>query len=240
MLIDVRENRDEVLGFLTYIQQKQLPFATSVALNRTAVLCRSDAAAASKENGTAKPFTTSENAFYISPSHKTNLVAEIGYKDIQLRYMKWQLGGGQRTAKGFEVKLRAMGVLPSGYVTVPASIQLDSYGNIPRSVLATIIGQLATSLRVFGGRGKRMHGNALFIVLPGSADHRTGKMHPGIWQRIERGGSSNIKPLIFFVSAANYKATKFFDFQGVAQKTAEREFPGQMTKALDEAVSTAR
>jgi hypothetical protein len=238
MKIDVRSNIDEVLGWLSDIQQKQLPFATVLALNNTAIIIRKDAAAALKENGSAKPFTTSENAFFITRANKSNLVVEIGYKDIQARYMKWQLGGGKRTATGFEVKLRSMGILPMGYVTVPAAIQLDSYGNIPKAVLTTIIGQLTTSLRVFKGKGKRAHADALFVVLPG--DRVAGRLHPGIWQRIERGNASNIKPLIFFVTAANYRATKFFDFQGVGQKTYEREFPGQMTAALAEAVSTAR
>lgn len=236
MLIDLQSNISEAVGWLRTIRNEQLPFATSLALNRTAGLIRTDASARSSAALTAKPFTTGTNAFFIKSSNKNYLTAHIGYKDIQLRYMKWLLGGGDRVAKGFEVKLRSMGLLAAGYVTVPAQIKLDRYGNISKSTLSTILAQLASGMKVFSGRGKRLHADAVFVVKQGDRS----RLHPGIWQRIERGTGSNILPLILFVPSARYRAGKFFDFQGGGKVVAHKEFPAQMRKALDEAEASAR
>lgn len=238
--IDVKMDIDRALQKLRDVAENQVPYATSKAINATAKLVRKAVAAGSKSMS-ATAFSTSENALFITPSNKRDLNAVVGYKEIQARYMAWQIGGGKRVAKGFELKLRGMGILPSGYVTVPGiGIKLDNYGNISQKTLATIFGMLSSGSRVYAGKGKRMRGEVLFVVKPGDSDNRTKHLKPGIYQRIERSGRSKITPLIMFVSSANYIARKFFDFHGIAKKTVADEFPAQFRAAIAEAMRTAR
>lgn len=248
--VNVKADFSDVRAMLAGYPTRQIPFATSLALNRAADFVVDEVSKESQNKLSAKPFTTGKNAFYVRRSSKYNLSAEIGYKTLQARYMKWLLGGGQRVAKGFEAKLRGMGILPNGYVTVPgAAMKLDSYGNMPMAALGQILSQLASmgmasrgsaSVRVFAGRGKRAHGQVLFVVPPNSSDARTRGMHPGIWQRIERGGASVISPLIMYVQHAQYRPGKFFDFSGVATKAAVDGFRREFPRALEEAKAAAR
>ncbi len=239
-MISVQQDFDKLTANLGELAKSQVPFATSRALNDTAAAVRTAAALGAK-GMTARPFTTSENALFVIPSTKTNLVAVVGYKDIQARYLKWQIGGGRRVAKAYEVKLAAMGVLPPGYVTVPgAGVTLDMYGDIPMATITTILGMLASGLRIYKGRGKRMHEQGVFVVRPGSSDHRVRHLKPGIYQRLENTKASVIRPLIMFVTAASYQAGKFFDLDAIVARTAASTFPAAFEQRMAEAMATAK
>jgi hypothetical protein len=229
--------------------EKQIPFATSVALNRTAKAIE-DAERAALGGGTfdrPKPYTV--RATYVKRSTKQNLVAEIGLKGRDMgvpaaEYLHANIKGGARNYKRSELMLQKAGLLPEGHYTVPgAGATLDAYGNMSRGQIVSIL----SYFRTFGNTAlntKRMNATdrsrALrarkkedYFVVP-VAD-RTLKLYPGIWQRT---GNNDIKPLLLFVTRVQYRAV--YDFGGIGIKVAYRTFQGEFNRAIEQALATAR
>lgn len=238
--INVRADIEQLKRKLSSLQRDHVPFAASVAINNTAIAVQGAISDEARTTLTAKPFTTGRGALYVRRSNKRNLIAEVGYKDIQARYMQYQVVGGRRSHKAFEGALRGLGALPAGYVTVPGKgIRLDGYGNIPRRILSEIIGQLRTRKGTFQKRGKSLSLRALFVVLPGSHDPRVRHLQPGIWQRIDAlNGSSSVLPMLLYISSADYR--RRLDMQAVARRTVGDLFAPELRAAMDRALATAK
>ncbi len=238
--ISVKTNVREAIAGLSKVQRQQVPFAASVAINKTAGNVQDAIAKQAGQQLNAKPFTTGAGALYVQRSNKRALTAEVGYKTIQARYMQWQVSGGQRTEKGLERKLSAMGLLPDGYVTTPgAAMRLDAYGNIPRRAIVELLGQLRAQVRVYAGRGKRQSLRGLFVVLPGSQDKRVRHLQPGIWLRLDDlNGQTVLQPLIAYVSRAEYR--KRLDLPRIAQGAVDAHFDAHFAAALSSALADAR
>ena len=85
--------------------RKQLPFATSLALNDTGFDMRQ-----AFNKGTLsvfhKPTTFTQKAFLTTKSKKTNLIVHVFAKDKEgsdaARYLRFGVQGGARPPKGFE------------------------------------------------------------------------------------------------------------------------------------------
>lgn len=151
-----------------------------------------------------------------------------------------QIYGGQRRHKRHEEALRRALVLPAGMFIVPGDAAiLDGYGNMSSGQIVQIISWFRGFAE--GGRGSRAnmkdatkeklakgkkggYGFQYFYVAPGRKGPRGRQQNliPGVYQRIETGFGSAIKPVMIFVSKANYK--KRFDFYGNAEKVARKEF----------------
>lgn len=228
--------------------EKQIPFATSVALNRTAKAVE-DAERQAMSGGFDRPKAQTVRATYIKRSTKQSLVAEIGLKSRQMgipasEYLHANIKGGARSYKRSELMLRQAGILPEGHFTVPgAGATLDAYGNMSRGQIVSIL----SYFRTFGNTSlntKRMNATDRsratrarkatdYFVVP-VAD-RTMKLYPGIWQRT---GNNDIKPLLLFVTRVQYKAV--YDFHGVGLKVAHATFQKEFDRAIKEAMATAR
>lgn len=106
---------------LTDFQRNQLPFATAMALNDTAadvnLIYR---ATLRRDLDRPTPFTM--RSVYQTRASKRRLFNEVGIKDIQAGYLKWQVMGGTRGAKR-----RA--------IPVPVGQKLNRYGNMPRGAV---------------------------------------------------------------------------------------------------------
>ena len=127
MNIDVRSNIAEIAKKLDATKRQQLPFATAMAINAVAT----DAAKAITEtmagvldrptSFTQKAFLTNAGRFYGKIATKRRLIADILAKPAQAEYLKYQIFGGPRRAKG-----RARNV------AVPTkNAKLNKYGNVP-------------------------------------------------------------------------------------------------------------
>jgi hypothetical protein len=237
--ITVTSDIQTTIGRLDAALARHVPFATSLAINRTA---KDVQAAFGQEARSAfdrpRPFTVGAGATYLKTSSKHHLVAEVGYKDIQARYLRWQIAGGQRVQKAFERALSGLGLLPAGYVTTPgAGLRLDAYGNIPRAQIVQILGQLKSRASVFGGRGKRVTRQGLFVVMPGAADPRVRHLSPGIWRRIETPGGTDraVLPLVHYADAATY--THRLDLAGVARREVAAKFQAHFSAAWQQATA---
>lgn len=103
---------------LTELGQKQLPFATAMALNETAeVVKKAEELSIAVSFDRPTPFT--KKALYLRRATKGKLTATVGAKKIQADYLRRQVTGGRRT--------------PSGKaIVVPVKARKNKYGNLPK------------------------------------------------------------------------------------------------------------
>jgi hypothetical protein len=240
-MITIQVDTKEVTRLLNDIQRKQIPFATSVALNKTAQDVQTSLVSAMGVFDRPKPFTL--RGVYVSRSTKANLTATIGLKTRDKggpvsEYLSANITGGGRVDKRSEILLRNAGILPAGMQTRPGpDAKLDAYGNMSRGQIVKII----SHFRAFGsiaasGRGKA--GGTQSATLNRSTRKPKAQMlfvtPSGIYER--RG--KTVLGLITFIQPQHYRKT--YDFKGIATTVAQRKFDRNFDSALAHALSTAR
>ena len=106
---------------------KQLPFATSVALNDVAFKARTSLNGATKQYFQG-PVKFTQTAFLVQKSNKADLTAYVFANNQEgrnrARYLRYGIQGGPRVAKGFERYFAGAdndGTLPPGTALVPTS-----------------------------------------------------------------------------------------------------------------------
>lgn len=253
-MFTVKAQFDDIKRQLSDVYKKHIPFATSLAINRTAQKVK---IAQEKEIRDVfdRPTRFTENSVFIKPSNKNNLTAKVWLKDQAVKgtpaakYLAAQITGGERRLKGYEVLLRSVGVLPDGYFTVPgAAAQMDGYGNIKRSQIVQIINYFRANRETFQNSNdktrdklrkgtKKKQGISYFVGSPGD-----GKLPLGIWQRGHSGALTGpvrpIRPIMIFVQSARYDA--IYDFKFVADKVVADNINKEFIAALDFALRTAK
>ena len=96
MQVSVKSNVKEIAKWTTNAQKKQIPFATSVAINNTLFdLKKEMAKQMDKKLDRPTPFT--KRGFFINKAKKNLLVGVLLMKDIVASYMHYQVEGGTRT-----------------------------------------------------------------------------------------------------------------------------------------------
>ena len=96
MQINVKSNIKEITKFTTTVQKKQIPFATSVAINDTLFDLRKEMAKQmDKKLDRPTPFT--KRGLFVNKAKKNLLVGVLLMKDIVANYMQYQIEGGTRT-----------------------------------------------------------------------------------------------------------------------------------------------
>jgi hypothetical protein len=249
--ISVTHNIDETIRRLQ-AQARQVPFAISLAINRTAQLVKEDEIHEMRDVfDRPTPYTL--NSLYLKPSTKQTLTAKVWLKEDTskgtpaAKYLLPQIQGGARRLKRFESALRRVGALPEGMVAVPATgAKFDPFGNMDRGQIVQILSyfrafpeagykaNMTDKGRAKLARGsKKRLGVAYFVGAP--AD---GKLPLGVWQRTTFAMGSAIKPVLLFVDAVHYQM--LFDFPYVAKRVIDREFDRQFEIALRQAMATAR
>jgi hypothetical protein len=252
--IDVRHNLAAVKAQFDTLRKDQVPYATALALTRTAQAVKvGEVAEMARVFDRPTPYTL--NSLYMKPATKRQLEARVWLKEDTFKgtpatkYLLPQIEGGGRRMKRFELALQRVGAMPADYQAVPGErMPMDAYGNMERGEIVRIL----SYLKAFGEQGyranitdkrrtrlakgtKTAYGYAYFVVLPGSkAKH----LHPGIWKRVHTGFGSAILPMIMFVRKARYG--KRFNFYQVAERVIAREFPRQFAEAARQAMATAR
>lgn len=238
---------------LANVKDKQIPFATSLAINRTAQKVK-----AKQEHEIRdvfdRPTPFIQNSQFIKYSNKRNLTATVGVKDFSfgkgvpaVKPLLAEIGGGERRLKRFEMALRSAGVLPNGYMIVPGeAAEIDQYGNIKGSQIVKIlsyfrafpdVGYKANSTDASRAKmaksTKSRYGTSYFVGAPGD-----GKSPLGIWQRIYSNFGTAIRPIMIFVKSTNYEP--IYDFKFVAENTVQKEFNREFIRAWEEAERTAK
>lgn len=241
-MITIQVDTRDIERHLSAIQKRQLPFATSVALNKTARL----AEAGIKDEmrrvlDRPKPYTL--GGTLVINSNKSNLAAVVGLKDRSSSgraagtYLAPLVGGLPRHQTGWERALQKFGAIPPGQRAVPgAAARLDSYGNLSRALLTEMMGALKSRTRIYQGRGKRAHASGYFVAMPGN--RQAAHLVPGIYRRIERNRESIIQPVVIFVDQARYRPT--LNIARTVERTVSRDFKREFDTALAQALATAK
>ena len=239
---------------LAYAKDKQLPFATSLAINNTAKIIK-DREIHEMRDVFDRPTPYVLNSIFIKTSNKQNLTATVGIKDTgrkpAAKILLAEIDGGSRRLKGYEVALRAAGALPNGYYTVPGeAATMDQYGNIAPSQLRQILSFFRanrdvgytsnstdkTRAKLAKGSKKRA-GISYFSGSPGD-----GKLPPGIWMRTTSssftGPVKPLQPILIFVRDVNYQPIYDFDF--VAKQAYEQNYNAEFEKAWEFAERASR
>ena len=102
MNVNIETNIKRVAKQMNVIQRKQIPFATSVAINETigktskqglrAVMGRE------MNKRLDRPMPRTTTAFYFKRSNKRKLSATLGFKDWAAKFMQYLVHGGMRSS----------------------------------------------------------------------------------------------------------------------------------------------
>lgn len=245
--ISVQADIERALGKVGKWQQ-QVPYATSVALNKTAFDVR-DAEVQAMRAEFDRPTAFTLNSLYVRPATKQLLEAVVGLKDDvskgtpAWKYLLPEIKGGDRRVKRFERALQSKGYLPNGMMVVPGvGAKLDAYGNADRAQLVSILAYL----QAFGEQGYkanttqkkrdalRAKGTDYFVI--------NRKRHNikafGVYERRTFSAGSAIRPVYVFVRKPVYRSR--WDFFGIAQRVVAQRFGLNFEAAWAQAIRTAR
>ncbi|TPN16230.1 hypothetical protein FJ973_05935 [Mesorhizobium sp. B2-1-3] len=235
-------NFDRLFARANDIERKQLPFATARALTWTAKAAQADMRAAMGKVFDS-PIGYTLRGVTIEPATKDRLRATVllnGYAPGKLpvgAYLYPQVFGGKRGQKAFERALSKAGLLPAGWVTVPAAgAKLNAAGNITAGQIVQMLSDLKLQFDATANRSKRsLKRNKSYrkqrFFVPAKGSH----LKPGVWIRDGKGG---IKPMVLFVQQQTYAPR--LDYFGIVRESATRNFPELWTKSFGQAMASAR
>jgi hypothetical protein len=254
MQINVTTNIAQVQKALK-VQAKQVPFAMSVALNRTAEWAETNV-----RKEMTKVFDRPTRYFLRSlrviRSTKTKLQATVWFKDRNSAenssdLVRPHIQGGGRATKPMEQRLQSAGLMPAGWRAVPGeAATIDAFGNMSKGQITQLLNVLgtykeagynkanaATRARLAKGNVKKgVYGFEYFVNPVGST--RGKHLQPGVYKRVNTPFGSSLKPVLIFVRRAQYKVR--LDFEGIVRRTVDQRFPAEFDAAFDRAVRTAR
>lgn len=220
-MISIRSNVRNVLSYTDRLS-KQYRFAVAKAMTDTVRNAR-DAMPAQAERDLDNPTPWTNKAFYFKSAQKATLVAEVGIKDIQSAYLKYQVEGGIRRPARKGLRL-------------PAEVELNRFGNIPKGLIGQLVARAKSGRRATKTQAKRFgvsSGLDLFYGDPGS------NRPPGIYKRVGKGDRQSLVPVVVFPQQpAVYR--KRFDFYGQARRVIARKFEPNLRRAWAHALATAR
>ena len=232
----------------------QVPFALAVAMNATVEKARAEVR---KEMTVVfdRPTPWVLNSLRIKRATKANPEAELAFKDkdsvTNSRSMVLpHVAGGPRVFKAMEARLLAAGLMPSGYNAVPGgAAKLDAYGNMDRGQITQLLNVLGTYTeagynkanartvaRLAKGNAKKNQYGFTYWVNPVSG-RRGGHLQPGVYQRVQTGFGTSLKPILIFVRRAAYQSR--LDFYGITQRVVTQHLEPEFIKAFEAAMRTA-
>lgn len=187
--------QQELIKTLNKINSDIMPDVLADSLNRMANKVRSEVKE-EMQRVFDRPTRYTMNSMYVKPAKKnmermyseTGFMNQSGKGNPAAKYITPQADGGRRNLKGFEVKLKSIGILPSGYYTAPGSgAKLNQNGNVSQATIKQIINYAKGASR-----------GAKFVVL-----NEEGGKAGGIWKM---GRGNNMTPIMNFIKQPSYKA----------------------------------
>ena len=222
--------------------EKQIPFATALALTRTAQIAKREI---EKEMSSVfdRPTRWTLNSLRLFPAKKDKLEARVWMKNEAdksspaTRWLNPEIEGGPRQDKASERNLRNRGILPAGkYIAPGKGAKLDRFGNLTKGTITKALSgvggfsETGFSANATGSKRSRRKGNAkrYFVI-------RRGKTPIGI---AERTSKTQMHVLLAFVGRPSYK--RRLDFYGVGDKVVRQHLADEYRKAMEKAMRTAR
>lgn len=253
LTINVSSNLEETVSQWARVMGSQMPFATALALTRTAKAAKEEVER-QLPSLIDRPTPYTMRGFRLYPATKLKLLAEVDFRPAfgsgtsARDYLSPLVYGGGRKLKAFERSLERTGLLPSGYAALPGSAaKIDAYGNMSRGQIV----QIVSYFKSFGEQGysanmtdkkiarlakgsKRTgaHGVSYFIGRPAG-----GRLPLGVWQKTYLGHGSAIKPIIIFAKLPTYRAQ--LDVPGIAKRVISERFVIELKQAMEQAKRTA-
>lgn len=226
---------------------RQGPYVAAVSLTKS-VKAAQAAIRAEEQQVFDRPTPYALNGTYSKAATKTNLVAELGVKDKSAskgapleRVLGPEIYGGGRAQKGFERLLQRAGVLPAGWIVVPAAgAKLDGNGNVTRGQLEQILAAL--EVQRSAGQGRRAT-RARSTSSRKATDYfalsaaRRG-LQPGIYLKRQFAHGTAIRPVFIFVRTAMYHTRLKFD--DVSKRAVAITFPTVFSAEAAKAITSAR
>jgi len=167
---------------LKALANDQVPYATAVALTRTAQDAAKELnAELPKHLDNPTPFT--RQAFTMRRATKRDLRAVVLAKPAQAKYLQYQVHGGSRAPNKKAQRL-------------PSQIKLNAFGNIPRGEIVRLIALAKAGKRLTKAKGRKLGVSSkinLFYGDPGNG------RPPGIYKRVVNGEQQMLVPLIVFL-----------------------------------------
>lgn len=264
MRIAVNFEVAKATAWLTNIQKKQVPFATSVSLNETAKEFSKEVVNKMRQVFINPTPYTLRGVKVLKFAKKDRLRAEVGLRtDSPGKGGAWdkvlghQFNGGQRAWKRSEAAFMHVGILPSGMNMVPPkdsswAVQLDAYGNVSPGFITMLIsyfqafpdvGYKANSTKKTRDKrakygvtdeGSKTINGVVYFV---AHYGRGSHLYPGIWAKRGIHGS-DVAPVLLFVRRANYSPRISLRLMG--QQLIYKEFNKQFAIAMRTAIETAK
>jgi hypothetical protein len=231
MKVTVRTDISGALQRLELLTKDQLPFATAVALTKTAQAVKGDLATEMRSIF-SHPRKYTLNSLAITRATKQNPTACVYVRSPSVaNSLKAEIRGGVRD-KAIEKVLGD--VLPAGMFAVPGTeAKRDGEGKISISWVKGLLVKLGITTRVSksGKRSRRMASasTGYFLLL-----QPNGRLRAGIYQRRAR----QVLPLIIFTRQPSYGEK--FAFYGIGADSARKHFPEEFRQAADAALASAR
>lgn len=229
----------------------QARYAVSRALNTTAFKVNDELK--HEMDATFKGGATgyTKRAFKVTKASKHSLEATISLRDdapeggmAYSKALRHLFTGGTRDWKKLEGLLRAVHLVPDGYMVVPGyGAPLDARGNMRKAALNEMLGVIQSNIRNLrvvrqsgGGRWKQKQqkGIGYFVISPGAKT----RLHPGIWKRIESGGSSSVSAMVLYVRPGKWR--RFIDLEAIGKRVADKHLVPEFMKEFEKAMRSAR
>ena len=266
-MITVSVDTNETTRWLNDVQRKHIPFATALALTRTA---KAAEAAGYDEFRRVfdRPTPYTMKSLRTKTATKRDLTAMVYMKDRYIgggqnvgsdEILGHHFGGGVRTRKRIEYVLQRNGFISgSEYVVPGGAAKLDKYGNMSRGQIIQILSQIGVknqgsdSTPTGSKRSKRnvakagtifwSHGSKGRITV---VDKSTGIAYGyrgGNASKLPKGAwirmGRTVKPILMVVNRVSYR--KRIDLLKIVQKTVDTQYASQFDAALAHALATAR
>lgn len=221
-MISIKIDTSRLERQLKALANDQVPYATAVALTRTAQDAAKELnAELPKHLDNPTPFT--RQAFTILRATKRDLRAVVLAKAAQAKYLKYQVDGGSRAPNKKAQRL-------------PSQIKLNAFGNIPRGEIVRLIALAKADKRLTKAKGRKLGVSSkvnLFYGDPGNG------RPPGIYKRVVNGEQQTLVPLIVFPQQqVQYRPR--FPMRSIVERVVAQKFAAHFRVALQEAIRTAR
>ncbi len=210
MRLIITTNIREVLRQVENLSARQIPFATSLALTRTAQAIQADVRQDLSQRFVIRRDWISRG-IRIRPASKTNLRAEVGSVDP---FMARQELGGVKTAKG------------GGSVSIPLVQGQGGPGGARKTI---------TTVTPPSRWPKAMLSRPGYFVGP-TRSGKTGLWQ----RQGGRGKNARRRIRLMYVFQQGVRVKARWGFRGRAEAMVARRFPGEWAKAMAEAMATAR
>ena len=223
--LDIASNLDVAAKAVGDLAAKQIPYATALALTRTAAsLARDELPNQMRtrlsQGGPPTAFTL--RAFQYQRAEKNSLVAVVYSAKAQDRYLRVLTTGGTRGLKRFERRYGSLAADLKAALVPTGKLKKNASGNVS---LATI--------RRIGETVAKDRSGRYFIGKP-----RGGNRPVGVYERVSRGRVKRLIPLFVEVSPPRYG--RLLPLKAIAEQHVAQVFQGELNKALAIAMASAR